>query len=258
MGIFLKLKNVKKILIIIIFLLSGYSNLFSQRIDKEILCCKDTFVFQGQVKIKDHDQQDSVYTYQSQLYKRRSIFGLRLDLGFAKYSYNEKTASWLGNHGGPVFNFSLALRTVNFGVRFKPWTINPQEELSFNGVLLPKEALLNPVKLDYYIAYSFDFKRNISIEPSVGYTMSYFKVINEDKLGQHYSFSNTEGPVYEITINKYFEIQEYEYFCVFGSVGFANVDFKKVHENLDNGYIEYVVGIAFKDFFRKKYYKKID
>jgi len=249
---------VKKILIIVVFLLSGYSSLFSQRIDKEILCCRDTFVFQGQVKIKGKEKIDSVYTYKSQLYKKRSIFGLRLDLGFAKYSYNDKTASWLGNHGGPVFNFSMALKTVNLGVRFKPWTVNPREELTFDGILLPKEALLNPIKLDYYIAYSIDFKRNISIEPSVGYTSSYFKVINEDKLGQSYSFTNTGGPVYEITINKYFGIHEYEYFCVFGSVGFANVDFKKVHENLDSGYFEYAIGIAFKDFFRKQYYKKID
>lgn len=249
----------KKILLIY-FVLFSSNCIVAQRVNKDVICHADTFIIRGQVKVRDAGNKwiDSTYLYRAQLCQSRSIVGLRLDLGFAKYFYNEPTASWLGNHGGPVFNLSLAIKTLNFGVRFKPWTIHPLEELDFNGIPLPTQAELNPIKIDYYIGYSIDFKKNISLEPSLGYSSSIFKVINEDKLGQNYSLPGTGGMVCELTLNKYFNLQQYEYICIFGSFGYGFVDFKNVHASLDTGYYAWSIGLAFKDFFKKQYYRRID
>ena len=190
--------------------------------------------------------------------RTRSFLGFRVEIGISNYYYGTMTKKWIGNHIGPNFNFILTIDRINLGFRFKPWTVNPQKELAFNGQTMPTNAKLNPIKLDYYIGYSFDFKYLLSIEPYIGYNRSLFVVINEDELKQEFKLNKTGGLLIGTTINKYFNFNEYKYLTLFCSFGYGFVDYKKIHPDLDYGYFEWNVGIALKGFNIKKFYKRID
>jgi len=248
----------KKGFILLIVIITG-STALGQKWDKEIICSTDTFVIEPFKNIKDYlIIQDTLQSYKIVKCATRSNVGIRFDVGVANYYYGQNTTSWIGQHGGPNFNFILALNKVNVGFRFKPWTIEPHKEMKFDGVILPTYAKLNSIKLDYYVGYSFDFKWLISMEPYVGYNRSIFKVINEDELKQTYSFAKTGGLIMGTTINKYFEIGKYEYLSVFGSIGYGFVDYSKVHPELDSGYLEWNLGISYKRYFNKYFSRKVE
>lgn len=147
---------------------------------------------------------------------------------------------------------------LNFGFRFKPWSIDPKKEMEFNGQTLPTTARLNNIRLDYYVGYSLDFEKLISLEPYAGYNRTSFLVIVEDKLNQEFTFNKTGGLIIGTTVNKYFKLKDYGYISVFGTVGYGFVDYKKVHPDLDNGYFEWNVGIAYKGFLTQLFYRKVE
>lgn len=59
-------------------------------------------------------------------------------------------------------------------------------------------------------------------------------------------------------MNKYLKIKNYKYFSVFGTIGYGFIDYRKVHSDLDNGYFEWNLGIAYKGFFMEGINKRVD
>lgn len=159
--------------------------------------------------------------------RTKSNIGFRFDFAISNYYYAEKTTRWIGQHGSPNFNFSLVIDKLNFGLRFKPWTIDQKKELSVNGQLLPATAKLNNIKIDYYVGYSIDFEKLISIETYIGYNSTSLYVINEDVLKQKFEFDKTGGAIIGTVLNKYFKINDYKYLLVFGTAGYGFVNYKK-------------------------------
>jgi hypothetical protein len=227
-----------------------------QKYDGETICFGDT------VSVHSHQSMrniiDSNYSYKVITCRKQSIVGMRFEIGVSKYYYNTKMAEWIGNHGGPNFNLILTIDKFNVGIRFKPWTVNPKTGLVFNNDTLPGYAKLNPVKIDYYLGYSFDFRHNLSVEPYVGFSNTRFSVINEDVLKKTFTIPKAKGFIAGVTGNKYFKIKNHEYVSVFAGVGYAFVDYRKVNKNLDMGYFEWTVGIAYKGFLEKQFLKKVE
>lgn len=199
----------------------------------------------------------SSYTYKALECTKISSCGLRLDVGVTQYYYNTPTAAWLGNHGGPCLSLSIPIVKWNLGVRFKPYTVNPRGDLVFNKDTLTRKAKLNPVKTDFFVSYSFDFKYNFSCEPYLGYSINSFHVINQDSLKKLFVIPSTVGIIGGLTLNKYFRLSPETFMAVFASMGYAFADFKKAHPTLEAGYTEWTAGIAFKGFFKRRLYKKI-
>jgi hypothetical protein len=210
------------------------------------------------MRIRRNANSDSTTRFRAVMCKKITTTGLRIETGISKYFYNEKTQQWLGNHGGPNLNFILTVNKLNFGLRFKPWTVNPTKELVFNSDTLTKLASLNPVKVDYFVGYSIDLNHNISIEPYIGISNSTFHVINEVELKKSFTIPSINGLISGITFNKYFKIKEGEYIAVFANAGYSFTDFKKVHESLEMGYIDCTLGVAYKGFFVKQFLKKVE
>ncbi len=236
----------KHLIIIPIFLIC--INSFGQKWIPETICSTDTMLVEPHISMK----------YNPQNMDTTNLKRFRMEIAYSSYYYGEKTTSWIGQHGGPNFNFILVVDKLNFGFRFKPWTINPKQEMDFNGQTLPTTAELNNIKLDYYVGYSLDFDKLISVEPYVGYNRTSFLVINEDEIKQEFSFNKTGGLILGMTLNKYFKIKEHEYISVFGTAGYGFVDYKKVHPDLDNGYFEWNLGIAYKGFITKRFNKRVE
>lgn len=250
----------KRIFLIITSTILIGTTSFGQKWNPEIICSTDTLTVEPYVSMKyNPEKTDSINQepYRIVQCRTRSNVGFRMDIAVSNYYYGNKTTSWIGQHGGPNFNFILVVNKLNFGFRFKPWSIDPKKEMDFNGQTLPTTARLNNIRLDYYIGYSFDFEKLISVEPYVGYNRTSFLVINEDELNQKFSFNKTGGLIVGTTLNKYFKIKEYEYISVFGSVGYGFVDYEKVHPELDNGYFEWNLGIASKGFATKRINKRV-
>lgn len=243
-------------IILILLFITFYINSLSQKYDRDTICFGKPMTINPYRSIKN--VSDTSASYKAILCETRTDVGIRFEIGISKYYYNEKTEQWLGNHGGPNFNFILTANKLNFGLRFKPWTINPKTELIFNSDTLPTYADLNPIKIDYYVGYSFDFNNNISIEPFLGFSQSIFSVINEDVLKKTYSIPNALGLITGVAFNKYFRIKEYEYVALFVNLGYSFVNYKKMHESLGVGYFEWTVGVAYKVFFSKKFFRKIE
>ncbi|MCK3685276.1 hypothetical protein [Maribellus sp. YY47] len=175
------------VIVISLFLISVTS--FGQKWNPETICSTDTLTIEPNISMKyNHENKDSSnqYPYKIVQCRTRSKVGFRMDVAYSSYYYGEKTTSWIGQHGGPNFNLILVVDKLNFGFRFKPWTIDPKQEMDFNGQILPTTARLNNIKLDYYVGYSLDFDKLISVEPYVGYNRTTFRVINEDELNQEF------------------------------------------------------------------------
>ncbi len=234
---------------------------FGQKWNSEIICSSDTLTVEPYVSMKyNPDKMDSV---NQELYKivqcrTRSNVGFRMDIAVSNYYYGDKTTSWIGQHGGPNFNFILVVNKLNFGFRFKPWTIEPKQEMDFNGQILPTTANLNNIRLDYYVGYSVDFEKLVSVEPYLGYNRTSFLVIDEVELNQEFTFDKTGGLIVGTTLNKYFKLKVYGYISVFGTVGYGFVNYKKVHSDLDNGYFEWNLGVAMKVFGTKRFNKRVE
>jgi len=221
----------------------------------ETLCSTDTLVLHRLVLNDGKIQPEEYKIVQC---KTQSNIAFRFEAAVSRYYYSEKTTNWIGQHGGPNLNFILTLNKLNFGFRFKPWTVNPKTELDFNLQTLPRTARLNVIKLDFYAGYSLDFERLFSIEPYIGYNRSSFLVLNEDELDEQFSFRKTGGLILGTTVNKYFKVDEYAYLSVFGSFGYAFVNYDIVHPDLDNRYFEWSLGLAIKGFFANRHNKKVE
>jgi hypothetical protein len=250
-----------RIFLIITTIIFSSITVSGQKWNPEIICSSDTLIVEPYLSMKyNPEKTDSLNQKPYKIVQciTRSNIGFRFDIAVSSYYYGEKTTSWIGQHGGPNFNFILVVDKLNFGFRFKPWTIDPKKEMDFNGQTLPTTAKLNSIKLDYYAGYSFDFEKLISVEPYIGYNCSSFIVINEDELNQKFTFDKTGGLIIGTTLNKYFKIKEYEYLSVFGTVGYGFVNYGKVHSDLDNGYFEWNLGIAYKGFATKRFNKKVE
>lgn len=250
-----------KRLVFSIFLVLSATSIFAQKQTSEIICSTDTVIVEPtrRMLIKDSTQLSS---YNFEPYKAVNCIvptklALRLDVGVSGYSYGEKTKEWLGNHCGPNFALAVSYDKFSLGARFKPWTVNPKKELEFNGSLLPLYAKLNPIKIDFYAGYSFDFDYLISVEPQIGIAKSLFYVINETELNQTYSIPKVDGLLIGCSVNKYFKIAPNDFFSVFLNVGYATNNFTKTHASLDKGYFEWTLGVAIKSFYRSSKLRKI-
>lgn len=244
-----------RIILKVLFLVILTSNCFSQRKTNDTICVSDTLTIKPYRSMRLSN--DSASGYKAFRCETASTVGMRLEVGISSYYYNDKTQQWLGNHVGPNFNLILTLNKFNVGLRFKPWTLNPKTELSFNNIILPENASLNPVKIDYYAGYSIDLDHKISIEPYLGFSKTIFYVINEDELQQAYSIPKANGLISGVTFNKYFKINNYDYITLFTNVGYSFVNYTKTNPNLGIGYFEWSIGIAYKGFFKKEFLKKI-
>jgi len=233
---------------------------FGQKWTPEIICSTDTLIIEPYRSIKyDPIEDDSLYQkpYKVVQCKTRTNLGFRIEFAISKYYYGNKTQEWIGQHGGPNFNFALVFDKFNFGFRFKPWTFTPKKEIMFNGQTLPTTAQVNTIKLDYYLGYSIDFNKLVSVEPYVGYNRSSFIVINETELNKNFNINKTGGIIIGTTFNKYIKLKGYEYLSFIATIGYAFVKYEKVHYEFDKGYLEWNLGIAIKGFLPKRYNKKI-
>lgn len=187
-----------------------------------------------------------------------SNFGIRVDIGFNTYSYSNNTKQWLGDHNGALFGLTLAYKNFNFGVKFKPATVNPKSVLVFNGDTLPKNADLNPIKFEYDISYSLALKYNFAIEPYIALTNNSFHVINEKDLNKNYKISKIIGLTTGLTLNKYFKLNEFKFLAVFVKYGYGFTNFKKANSQLGRGYSDFSVGIAYKAFYKRNFLNPIN
>lgn len=232
---------------------------FAQKFTPEIICSSDTLVIGPVQRMKDlGNERGYQSSYKAVRCTYTTSFAVRFDVGVSKYYYNENTKNWLGNHFGPNFGASISYNKFSFGGRFKPWTVDPLKELDFQGNNLPTSAELNPIKLDLYLGYSFDFDHLISIEPQMGYTKSLFRVINEDQLQQNYRIKENRGLLLALSLNKYFKYNNYNFFAIFANVGYATNDFTKTHRDLGKGYFEWTIGFSTKSFYRSKKLKRVE
>lgn len=239
---------------------------FAQKWNGDTICSTDTLIVHPRMamhpRLSIKYNPDTTIHFQEP-YKivecwTRSNIGLRLELGVSNYYYGERTKSWIRQHGGPNFSFSIAVDKLNFGIRFKPWTIEPAKEMVFDGQTLPTNASFNNIRFDCYVGYSLDFKNLISLEPYAGYNRTMFILLNEKDIGHAVPFKNTGGLIIGATLNKYFNMKDYEYLSLFGSAGYGFVNYKKVHPELDNGYFEWTLGIAVKLFIKKSFNRRVE
>jgi len=224
---------------------------YGQLYNKDKICKSDT-VYVEHISIKTFEP----ITFKAVECTQVSKIGFRFDLGIAKYYYNDRTKDWLGNHYGSSVGLFISFQQLNIGFRFKPWTVNPKSVLVFNSDTLPLKAKLNPIKFDYFIGYSIDF-RNISVEPYFGLTRNVFEVINQDELGKEFDIKSVNGIIGGFSFNKYFRIKEYQFISAFLNVGYATANFSKTNNNLANGYWECAVGIAYKGFGKRRFYERL-
>ncbi|OPZ26546.1 MAG: hypothetical protein BWZ00_01634 [Bacteroidetes bacterium ADurb.BinA174] len=250
-----------KRLVFSIFWVFTVTFIFAQKYTPEIICSTDTVTVEPMRRmfIKESTQLSS---YDFEPYKAVNCIvptklALRLDVGVSGYSYGDKTKEWLGNHCGPNFALAISYDKFSLGARFKPWTVNPKKELEFNGNLLPLYAKLNPIKIDFYAGYSFDFDYLISVEPQIGIAKSLFYVINETELNQTYSIPKVNGLLIGCSVNKYFKFGLYDFFAVFLNMGYATNNFTKTHPSLDKGYFEWTLGVSIKSFYKSSKMRKI-
>lgn len=230
---------------------------FAQKYDGMVICYQDTFIVKPDPRrvISGTHTPDS---FRAVHCEKRSNVGMGVHFGFAHYHYNGKTKAWIGNHGSGFFNLLLAYDKFNLGFRFKPWTIQPGTPLVFNKDTLPDIAKVNAVKIDYYLGYSVDFNKGVSLEPYLGLSNTLFSVINEDELKKTYSLPKAAGPSAGVTFHKYFKGKQYQYFDLQASAGYSLTNYTKVNPTLGKGYFEWTIGIGYKAFLIEQFNQRVN
>jgi hypothetical protein len=228
------------------------TQVFAQNYERNSICGHDTI----EVSYTSRKTGASVQ-YKAFECTKVSKLGIRVELGFNHYRYNTKTENWLGNHNGPLLGLTIAYGDFNVGVKFKPATIRPKQNLDFNGEQLTSDAKLNPNKIDYDLSYSLNFRHNISLEPYIALTANSFVVINEKELGKSYHINKTKGLTAGVTLNKYLHLRDFQFLSVFARYGYGLTNFKTVNPNLGAGYSDIAIGIAYKGFIKQKLLRRI-
>lgn len=228
------------------------ARLFGQIYDRTPICAQDTVYV-------DYESIKSGRRIQYKAFEcgKVSRVGIRLDMGFNYYKYNPKTRNWLGNHGGLLLGFAIAYGDFNIGAKIKLASVNPKQDLEFNGDVLTNKATLNPVKADYEFSYSLNFKHNFSIEPYFALTTNSFIVINEEELGKNYQIDKVCGLTLGTMLNKYFPLKNFQFFSIFARYGYGMTNFRSVNPSLGVGYSDFSIGIAYKGFIKHKILKRI-
>jgi hypothetical protein len=234
----------------IVFILNDYCR--AQQYPTAPECDTDTI----HVKYRDL-KYGSLIEYRTFKCKKVSPWGFRAELAYMRFTYNSKTADWLGNPSGGIIGFAIAHRRVNFGVRFKLATVSPRIPMVISGDTLTRTDTLNPVKIDFHLGYSFDFAGNFSIEPYLGISRNLFYVINEKRTGKSFSIPRVYGLMTGATLNKYLRIKRFQFMSLFVTGGYNFANFKRVNSRLGRGYAEWAVGLAYKGFGQQRYHQKI-
>ena len=91
---------------------------YSQKWTPETFCVNDTFIYIPETVFIKNNEKINVNN-QTKPYKFLKCFtknniGIRLEFAISQYEYNQKTANWLGNHGGPNLNFIFFYHKFNF------------------------------------------------------------------------------------------------------------------------------------------------
>lgn len=236
---------------LIIFSILGATS-YGQRYDKEKHCGTDTIMVNNYIRKTGESIKYKIFQC-----TQVSNFGIRVDIGFNTYTYSNNTKQWLGYHNGVLLGLTGAYKNFNFGIKFKPATVNPKSVLVFNGDTLPKNAELNPIKFEYDISYSLALKYNFAIEPYIALTNNSFHVINQNELNKNYKISKSIGLTTGLTLNKYFQLKDFRFLAVFVKYGYGFTNFKKTNSQLSTGYADLSLGLAYKAFSKRKFLSRI-
>jgi hypothetical protein len=244
---------------VLIFLLY-FKQLTAQKYFPDTLCGKDTVHVnepaRRHVQTKYYHENFKPYKYV--ICKSRSKFGVRNEIGLSNIYYNNNIGNWLGNKRSFYWGILLAYHNLNYGFSIRLNTFNPKTDLNFEGVTIPKNAVLNLVKFDYFVAYSVNFNNLISIEPYIGLNRTQFLLINSDEINLQFKFKEALGVSTGIKFNKYFEVKRYTYVSIYGTMGYTYADLKNIHPQFNNGFYEWNIGLAYKRYFIKRVIKIID
>jgi hypothetical protein len=241
-----------KNLIIILTILSLSKSVEAQNYDRDKKCETDT------INVDFVDRKFGTHIkYKAFKCTQVSKIGIRFDLAFNRYKYNSTTEKWLGNHNGGTLGIGIIYSNLTFSSEFKPATVIPKKELEFDGQLLTNEAKLNPIKIEYKLAYSINTKHNLALEPYLAYTRNSFIVINEEELNKQFEFSKIHSPTLGIAINKYFTIKDFQFLSAFFKFGYSMTNYQKLNYSLGKGYSDISFGISYKGFIKREFLEKI-
>jgi hypothetical protein len=236
---------------VIIFLLPDICQ--AQIYNKDKVCGTDT------IHINHRDlKYGTLERYDAFACTQVSKPGIRVNIAFSSFCYNGSTDKLMDHHNAAVLGFALAYGKFNLGVDFDVATVFPKSDLPAGNDTLTKDAKLNPIKSDFYAAYSIDLKNNFSFEPHVGVTKNQFHVINEKELNKTFDIPVVYGLNCGLTLNKYFMLKEFQFICVFLSYSYGFTDYKKINPDLGKGYSEWSVGISYKVFAKRQFYERLN
>jgi len=234
---------------------------FGQRLNTETICSADTVYIDTLLghHVMKSDKIDTTNIIKLIPCKKTTPFALGFGWGITRIFYNQPTKDWIGNHGlWNILNLNITYNKWNAGIKFKTWTVSPQKELDFENKTLPLNASINPNKVDCFLGYSLDLSYGISFEPYIGFNRSTFYVVNQEELNQDFSMGRAEGFLFGLTMHKYFKIRYNEFFSIFCSVNHALTDYTEIHQDLGASYTDFTIGLMYKGFFKRKFYREVD
>jgi hypothetical protein len=179
-------------------------------------------------------------------------WGMQIGVGVAKNYYGEKTKSWIGNHGSGVFALQFFFGKHNIGVRFKPWSVNPEGNLVFGNDTLTNLADMNVIKGEWFYGYDIEPIKQLIIEPYISYLTVSFPVINEDEIGKKFSIPSAHGLGFGVEIKRNCRVAPFQYIVPYISVNGGLIDFTKVNEHLDKNFFYWEIGVKYAGWFTKK------
>jgi hypothetical protein len=147
----------------------------------------------------------------------------------------------------------LKSNKIGVGFNYKINTINPNQELTFNGEVMTKFTNLNVYNSECYLSYSLDFPYGLSLEPYAGMNRIGFNVINEEELNQEFNLNKAIGFFVGGKLHRYWRIQnnsgsEYQedvLFSIYADYYYSWTDFTPVHDRLTNNFYAWGFGVSF-------------
>lgn len=242
-----------RILVIVFYWVFSSANIWGQYFERIKTCSPDTIKIE---LFKNNHEERSRYRAVECI--EPTNLGLRFEAGFSGYSYSGNSNDWFENKITPSGGIALAYRNLSIGTRLKFTTFNPGVEYYFGNELLRVNSRVISKKSDFYLGYSLNARNLVSFEPYLSYSIDIFRVKNQASLGQSFNLLTAKGLLGGLSVNRYISIGGYEFFSVFLNFAYSMVDYTRTHAQLNKGYIEGTIGIAYKGFYERQFREKVE
>jgi len=179
-------------------------------------------------------------------------FGLQINSGVTKYSFDSKTKKFFENYWGPSIRINFYYKNLFLGFGIRPATFNSKDTLYFDNFTLHTNVDFHLTNGNIFLGYVIELPKNFSVELYLGNLLTNYSIAYVAHQTQNFTFTSSSGYTLAVSLNKYFEVLPSQYLVAFLNSNINKSNFSQMHAELGNSFYAVEFGLAYKGWYKKK------